>query len=209
MTSTAKVQQLVNKALKLAPSEAQVADPGTATAINLLGVQTEILGQSILELSSLEQADVQSLINQASADQWEADAQPPAGTRATPYFLKLPDGWQSAKLKTLTYWNAIAPTGGAETLTLRIYKYLADGSAFFLMTDPLVVNNTFSSFVTVDVSSYIRDLYWAPGDVLALSRVYANPNTLQAPLIQWTFELANNGDGITGTPISPAVWPPV
>lgn len=147
------------------------------------------------------------LVCTASAAQWEDDAQPPAGTRATPYLPILPAGFTQAKLKTLTYWNAFAPAAG-ETLTLRIYKYLANGSGYVLMTDPIVVNSSFADFVTVDVSSAIRNLFWAPGDILALSRVYAAPSRLQAPMISWNFELMPvTASPATATVVSPAVWP--
>lgn len=202
-----RVEQLVNKATNINPSDAVVADPATASALNLLGVQAQFLAQSTLELTDVVGETVPSLITQASTDQWEDDAQPPAGTRATPYLLKMPEGWQKAKLKQITYWNAFAPTG-AETLTLRIYKYIDGGTGgLVLMTDPLVVDSTFDSFTTVDVSNIIRDRIWEPNDVLALSRVYANPNTLQAPLIRWNFELMPVDTPLSGTTPDPATWP--
>ncbi len=126
------------------------------------------------------------------------------------YLPKLPADFTRAKLKSLTYWNAIAPSGGTETLVLRIYKYIDGGNGGIVqMTDALTVNNTFASFTTVDVSSVIRNIFWTPDDILAVSRVYSNANTLQAPLIAWDFELvpANAVEGASTK--SAATWPPV
>lgn len=148
------------------------------------------------------------LVALTSANEWMDDAQPPAGTRATPYLPVLPESAIRARLKSLTYWNALAP-GGGEMLTLRVYKYLANGSGYVLMTDPLVVNSTFSDFVTVDVSSRIRNLFWAPGDILALSRVYVmGAGRLQAPLISWDFELVPDTTLAGPSVPLPPVWPP-
>jgi len=147
------------------------------------------------------------LVCLASAAQWEDDAQPPAGTRATPYLPVLPSDFTRAQLKSMTYWNAFAPAAG-ETLTLRIYKYFADGSGLVLMTDPLVIDDTFADFTTVDVSANIRaNRFWEPGDILALSRVYAGPNRLQAPLIAWDFELVPETSVAAVVAPDPVVWP--
>lgn len=150
------------------------------------------------------------LIIVGSTQQWEDDAQPPGGTRATPYLPALPEGFTQAKLHSMTYWNAFAP-GAGENLALRVFKYVADGSSFVQMTNTLNINSTFSDFETVDVSSVIRNLFWAPGDILALSRVYTvGAGRLQAPLISWNFELVPAGTSEDApTLLTPVVWPPI
>ncbi len=81
--TVAQAQQLANQAAKITPGQQPVADPPTASAINLLSIQSQLLSQSVLELSSVVGTNVNAVVRTASADQWTDDAQPPAGTRAT------------------------------------------------------------------------------------------------------------------------------